>query len=142
MAHNILTTVEDQKRMNQQTRVARSLLDRVLGGVCGGLGAYLGINAWWIRGVFVLLTLLSGGVAALLYLMLWWLLPAYEMLTSPANGRDLGTLLLVGLLTALTGAVIVARGMGVLTGPGGADLFWPGMVLLIGLVLVGRELRR
>lgn len=127
--------------MIRQTRVARSLRDRVLGGVCGGLGAYLGVSAWWARGVFALLTVLSGGVAALLYLMLWWILPPYEMTETSVSGRDLGTLLLVALLTILTGVVIVARGLGLLTGPGGADLFWPGMVLLVGLVLVWRELR-
>lgn len=125
----------------RQTRVARNPMDRVLGGVCGGLAAYLGINAWWARAAFGLLAALSGGVVILLYLILWWVLPPYDVLQPPAGGRDLGTLLGVALLFALTGAITVARGLGMLTGPGGADLFWPGMLLLVGLALLWRELR-
>ncbi|MBN2471422.1 MAG: PspC domain-containing protein [Anaerolineae bacterium] len=127
--------------MMRQTRVARSPLDRVLGGICGGLGAYLGINAWWVRAAFVALAVLSGGVVALLYLVLWWVLPAYDVLAPPAGGRDLGRLLVVVLLMALAGAITVARGMGALTGPTDTDLFWPGMLLLTGLALLWRTLR-
>ncbi len=127
--------------MIRQTRVARSLTDRVLGGVCGGLSAYLGLNPWWARGLFALLTVLSGGVAALLYLILWWGLPAYTTPDAPPAGRDTGTLLLVGVLFVLAGAVTAARAMDLLSGPGGVDLFWPGMLVLVGLALLVRELR-
>lgn len=122
-------------------RVARSLVDRVLGGVCGGLGIYLGINPWWVRLAAVLLTLLSGGVVALLYLILWWMLPPNLNPDLPAAGRDLGTLLLVGLAITLTGVIVLARGQGLLNGPGGADLFWPGLVVIAGLALLIRQLR-
>ncbi len=127
--------------MMRQTRVARSPEDRVLGGVCGGLSAYLGINAWWARLALVALAALSGGVVILLYLVLWWVLPAYDVLAPPAGGRDLGRLLGVALLLALTGAVTVARATGALSSPAGVDLFWPGMLLLTGLALLWRELR-
>lgn len=127
--------------MGRQTRVARSLVDRVLGGVCGGLGAYLGINPWWARALTVILTVLTGGVAALLYLILWWILPPDLTPNEPAPGRDLGRLLLVGLLIALGGAVALARGLGLLTSPQGADLFWPGVIVVVGLTLLWREWR-
>ncbi len=123
------------------TRVARSLMDRVFGGVCGGLGAYLGINPWWLRVTFVVLTLLSNGVVALLYLILWWILPPDLTPDVPHSGRDLG-MLLVGVAIMLTGAVVLARGMGVLSGPGGADLFWPGVVMIMGAALLLQQLRR
>ncbi len=125
----------------RQTRVARSLIDRVLGGVCGGLSAYLGINAWWARVLTVLLTVLTGGVAAVLYLILWWTLPADLTPGQAVPGRDLGKLLLVGLLIALGGAVTLARGLGLLSGPQGGDLFWPGVVVAVGLALLWREWR-
>ncbi|NPV67619.1 MAG: PspC domain-containing protein [Anaerolineae bacterium] len=127
--------------MERQTRVARSLVDRVLGGVCGGLSAYLGINPWWARALTVILTVLTGGVAALLYLILWWTLPADLTPGEPVPGRDLGRLLLVGLLIALGGAVALARGLGLLTSPQGADLFWPGVIVVVGLTLLWREWR-
>lgn len=127
--------------MGRQTRVARSLIDRVLGGVCGGLSAYLGINPWWARALTVILTVLTGGVAALLYLILWWILPPDLTPGESAPGRDLGRLLLVGLLIALGGAVALARGLGLLSGPQGADLFWPGVIVVVGLTLLWREWR-
>lgn len=48
--------------------------DALLGGVCSGLGAYLGWDAVWVRLIFVLFTLANGfGVA--LYLVLWIIVP-------------------------------------------------------------------
>jgi phage shock protein PspC (stress-responsive transcriptional regulator) len=123
-------------------RVARSLTDRVFGGVCGGLGGYLGLNAWWARLAFIVLTPLSGGVVGLLYLILWWTMGVNLTPGVPNEGRDLGTLLLVALMIAMTGAVILARGAGILTGPGGADLFWPAMVALAGAALLWQQVRR
>lgn len=122
-------------------RVARSLQDRVLGGVCGGLGAYLGIAPWWIRLAFAVLTIFSGGVAALLYLLLGWTMPLDLEPDLPRAGRDLGMLLLVGGLIMLTGLVVLARGLGLLSGPGGADLFWPVVAVIVGAALLWRQLR-
>lgn len=122
-------------------RLARSLQDRVLGGVCGGLGAYLGIGAWWVRLTLAALTALSGGVAALLYVLLWWTMPLDLQPDAPRAGRDIGMLLLVGGLTALTGLVVLARGLGLLTGPGGVDLFWPLVVVIVGAALVWQQVR-
>lgn len=127
--------------MAQQTRLARSLLDRVFGGVCGGISAYLGVNPWWARALLVILTVLSGGVAALLYLILWWTMPVDLTPEIPHPGRSTGTLLLVGLAIVLIGGIIAARGMGLFSGPSGADLFWPGVVIIIGAALFLRELR-
>jgi phage shock protein C len=125
----------------KRMRVTRSLTDRVLGGVCGGLSAYLGINPWWTRVLVAVLTVISGGVAGLLYLILWWTLPPDLPYTEAPAGRDLGRLLLVGVVIALTGAVVAARGMGVLSGPDGTDLFWPGVVMIIGAALLLRQIR-
>jgi phage shock protein PspC (stress-responsive transcriptional regulator) len=51
-------------------RLTRSQTDRMLAGVCGGLGEYFGIDATLMRLVFVALTLL-GGHGILIYLILW-----------------------------------------------------------------------
>lgn len=49
--------------------------DGVIAGVCGGLGAYLGINPLWIRILF-LIALIPGGVPGLLvYVLLWLVMP-------------------------------------------------------------------
>jgi phage shock protein PspC (stress-responsive transcriptional regulator) len=122
-------------------RMARSLTDRVFGGVCGGVSAYLGINPWWGRALLAVLTVLSGGVAALLYLILWWTLPPDLTPDEPYAGRDIGALLLVSAVIILTGVIITARGMGVLSGPGGQDIFWPALVMIVGAALLVRQIR-
>ncbi|MFI5271711.1 MAG: PspC domain-containing protein [Ktedonobacterales bacterium] len=49
--------------------------DRIIGGVCGGLGAFFGISAWWFRLLFVIL-LLPGGLPGFLpYVILWLVIP-------------------------------------------------------------------
>jgi phage shock protein C len=54
----------------------RSRSDRVVAGVCGGLGAFFGISPIWFRLGF-LLALLPGGIPGLLpYAVLWIIMPS------------------------------------------------------------------
>jgi phage shock protein C len=55
-------------------RLYRSRSDRMLSGVCGGLGQYLGIDPTLVRLLFVLLTL-GQGIGVLVYLALWLIVP-------------------------------------------------------------------
>jgi phage shock protein C len=55
-------------------RLYRSLRQRMIGGVCGGLGEYLAIDPTVIRVLFVLAAIL-GGHGVLLYLLLLILVP-------------------------------------------------------------------
>ena len=66
--------------MNSQ--LTRSTSDRIVGGVCGGLAQYFGIDSALVRLVFVLLVL--SGVSPLVYLVLWIVLPE-ERAQSPAG---------------------------------------------------------
>ncbi len=74
--------------------------------------------------------------------MLWWMLPANLTPDEPFAGRDLGRLLLVGAACILVGLLVLARGMGALQGPQGVDLFWPGMILLLGAALIWQRIER
>jgi len=47
----------------------------MVAGVCGGLAAYLGIEAVWIRLFFVLITIVPNGFGLLVYLILWIIMP-------------------------------------------------------------------
>lgn len=58
-----------------KTKLARSQTDRMVAGVCGGLGAYLGIEAVWVRLFFVLITIVPNGFGLLLYFILWIIMP-------------------------------------------------------------------
>ncbi|GLU50090.1 PspC domain-containing protein [Nocardiopsis ansamitocini] len=52
----------------------RSKSQRVLTGVCGGIGAFTGVDANIVRLAFAVFTLL-GGSGILLYLIAWLLMP-------------------------------------------------------------------
>lgn len=52
----------------------RSRSDRMLGGVCGGLGRVSGVDSWVWRLVFVLCVLFAG-FGALIYLLMWIFVP-------------------------------------------------------------------
>ena len=57
-----------------EKRLYRSRTDRMIGGVCGGLGNYFSVDPSLIRLAFVLL-FVFGGSGFLLYLILWIVLP-------------------------------------------------------------------
>ena len=52
--------------------------ERVLGGVCAGLGRRFGIGAWPARILFVLLLMIVPGSQILLYPVLWVLMPSAD----------------------------------------------------------------
>lgn len=56
-------------------RYVRSREDRVLAGVCGGLGAYLDVDPALVRVAWVVVILFSAGIGIVAYLLLWLLAP-------------------------------------------------------------------
>jgi phage shock protein C len=58
----------------QTKRLYRSRHDRMIGGLCGGLGEYFGIDPTVVRLLFVLATLV-GGHGILAYLILLVIVP-------------------------------------------------------------------
>jgi len=55
-------------------RLYRSRKDKIIAGVCGGMGEYFNIDPVWIRIIFILLTILQG-VGLLVYIIAWILMP-------------------------------------------------------------------
>jgi phage shock protein C len=64
-------------------RLYRTASNRMLGGVCSGLGAYMGLDPTVVRILAVLGLFLSMGTAALVYLALWLLIPEEPTLQPP-----------------------------------------------------------
>jgi phage shock protein PspC (stress-responsive transcriptional regulator) len=60
--------------METTNRLYRSTTDKVIGGVCGGLGDYLNIDPVIVRIAFVLLAVF-GGSGVLVYIILWIVIP-------------------------------------------------------------------
>lgn len=55
-------------------RLRRSADDKMIGGVCGGLGSYFDTDPVWFRLAFVVVTL-AGGAGILIYLIAWLVIP-------------------------------------------------------------------
>lgn len=60
--------------MNNQRTFYRSRINRIIGGVCGGLSERLNFDVSIIRLIFVLLALFGGG-GLLIYIVLWIIVP-------------------------------------------------------------------
>lgn len=56
-------------------RLSRSASDRVIGGVCGGLGRHTGLPSWAWRVIFCVATLYAGA-GLLFYVLLWIFIPS------------------------------------------------------------------
>ena len=59
-------------------RLTRSRDDKWIGGVCGGLATYSGIDATIIRIVVVAAAILGAGSLTILYVVAWALVPREE----------------------------------------------------------------
>jgi phage shock protein C len=76
--------------MNQ--RLKRSRTERILGGVCGGLARWLGIDPIFVRLLFVVLAAASGSGVGI-YILLWIIIPEEGMADSVSiseRARDMG----------------------------------------------------
>ena len=68
-------------------KLHRSETNKLLGGVCGGLGESLGIEAIYLRLLFVFFAFYVGN-GLLVYLILWIILPV-QFVDTPADQRRL-----------------------------------------------------
>jgi|SRR3989304_4150264 len=68
-------TGTESRKEKQTTKLYRSEKDRIVGGVCAGLGEFFQIDSSVIRLIFVLITIFGGG-GLLLYLILWLIVPS------------------------------------------------------------------
>ena len=60
--------------MSEQKRLYRSRTDTMIGGVCGGLAQYFGIDVTFVRLAFVAATFLKG-LGVLAYFVAWIIMP-------------------------------------------------------------------
>jgi phage shock protein C len=65
--------------------LVRPSQDRILGGVCAGLGRRFGVGPWTARLLFVLLLMVIPGSQILIYPVLWILMPDEKDVRMPAT---------------------------------------------------------
>tara|TARA_Y100000310_G_scaffold17994_1_gene17751 strand:- start:178 stop:597 length:420 start_codon:yes stop_codon:yes gene_type:complete len=69
------TRMKIPSKGHSKKHLVRSKSNRILGGVCGGLGKYLDIDPVLIRLIWVIFVFLSAGSAVLIYLIAWIIIP-------------------------------------------------------------------
>lgn len=65
---------DESKKVPTEKKLMRNPDDKIIEGVCSGLGYYFGIAPKWVRLLFVLF-FLFGGSGVLLYVVLWVVMP-------------------------------------------------------------------
>lgn len=75
---------ETSKNKKTPQILSRSLSNKILGGVAGGLGQYFDVDPNIVRLIFVILALLKGA-GIVIYLILWVLLPSQKSIESKTN---------------------------------------------------------
>lgn len=141
-----------------EARLMRSETDKMVSGVCGGIGAYLGVDPVFVRLAFLLLFFASG-IGAILYLALMIIMPSESNVDQPSSkivqdnieriGGDIGhsvrqarthpegRTLAAGLLILLGLYLLIEN-----TGWISSGIFWPLALIGLGLFLIIRRGQR
>jgi len=125
-------------------RIKLSNTNKIIGGVCGGLGEYFDVDPVFVRIVAVILAL-STGVGLIAYIVAWIIMPKQEEVfnaeqkpidnsikpTHASWGRYWPGMILVGL-----GVILLVREYGYWFD---WSEFWPVALILLGLLLIFRR---
>lgn len=153
-----MNTVQDQTGATQQgtqqngqnavpvrRMLYRSATDKIIGGVCGGVAEYLGINPVLVRVIWIVATFATWGGGFLAYLMLALFLPVGDnrmgQVAPPAlQLSQKGITWAAGILMGL-GAFWLLANVGILPGLWGTFwtivgvVFWPALLIGAGYLL-------
>jgi phage shock protein PspC (stress-responsive transcriptional regulator) len=126
-------------------RLTRSRDQRVLGGVAGGLGEYLGVDAVLVRIAWVILILAGFGLGLIVYVVAWIIIPEAEpgdaAVRAPRTHGDAGVAAAVifGVILIAVGAVALLRAIDV-QGPS-LQLILVAILALVGVGLIAQARR-
>jgi len=126
-------------------RLTRSRNQRVLGGVAGGLGEYLGVDAVLVRIAWVILILAGFGLGLIVYIVAWIIIPEAEpdeaVVRAPRGHGDTGVAAAVifGVILIAVGAVALLRAIDV-QGPS-FQLILVAVLALVGVGLIAQARR-
>lgn len=128
-----MTQTETPDTSTSAVRVRRSKTDRVIGGVCGGLGSYFGVDPLWFRLAFVVLAI-GGGAGVLLYIIGWLVIPESGVDQGQASAVNLGNKgpMIAGISLVVVGLVLLAN----LVAPWFNRFMWPAVLVAGGLALL------
>jgi phage shock protein C len=73
-----------QPTVTPYKELRRPLDDRIVAGVCSGVGRYFGVDPVLIRVAFAIVAVLTWGVSLLAYPIMWFLMPEQPRPETPA----------------------------------------------------------
>ena len=152
-----------------KTYLYRSESNRMLGGVCGGLGDYLALDPVFIRFFFVLL-FFGHGSGMMLYLILWIIMPNKSKVQEGKNfednikdsaenfgervqtiGQEFGEAMrspnpqagmIVGIALVTLGGILFIENLGIYSLRWiSFDVLWPALLIIGGVVILQRRTR-
>lgn len=138
----------------QLKRLYRSKTDRVLGGVCGGIGEYFNTDPTLIRLLWVVFTL-AGGAGLLAYIIAWIIIPEKPVEappptappTPPAHPPSTAKISVVlGVIIVMLGVIFSLFTLEIIpwnfwwafwwSWRRAVGLFWPLLFILVGVLLI------
>lgn len=148
---------QENHKSNQTKRLNRSTKNQMIAGVCAGLGEYFAVDPTVIRLIFVLATIF-GGYGIIAYVILWIVLPegsdkqiasedtvkenvaamrskAEEFAAGLKSGINEGrTRMIIGAIFVGLGVIFFLDNFGIFR----ADIFWPLVLIAIGILILRR----
>lgn len=133
-------------------KLFRSIDDNIIAGVCGGLAKYFQIDSSLIRIIFILLAI-GGGSGFLIYLILWLVIPIEKETEREVNKDKAKSMAkkikfetkikrtkrinILGVVLILVG--LVSLWNQIFPKMIDWDIFWPIVLVLIGMLLIFRD---
>ncbi len=118
-------------------RLVRSRNDKVVGGVAGGLGHYLGVDPVILRIAFVVLGFMGPGV--LIYIVAWIAMPLGETAPGSASppSREAVKILVGGLLVAVGVLLVLNQVI-----PWFDTVLLPAILIAVGMAILVYNMRK
>jgi len=125
-------------------RLYRSRKERVIGGVCGGIGVYFGIDPTLTRIIWVAATLL-GGAGIIAYIVAWIVIPEEprieetEVASAEIENYKPNTMkleLIIGGFILAIGIMLLLSNFGLFEWGWVRKIFWPALIILVGILII------
>jgi phage shock protein PspC (stress-responsive transcriptional regulator) len=130
---------------NQQRRLYRNQTNKVIAGVCSGLGEYLNVDTTIIRLVWILFTFL-GGAGIIAYILAYFIIPAKPNEfgeTTPPQIHDFTAARIFGILFVGAGIAILLDNLDILSFHRwwymSEDFVFPGLLILAGIFFLTKR---
>ncbi len=122
-------------------KIYRSKRDKIIGGVCGGIGEYFDIDPLLVRLLWIAF-IFAGGAGVLAYIIAWIIIPLNPKNQDvEAKEVDDKNKMIGGVILIIFGVIFIFVNFGAFTF---AIVWksWPLILIALGLILLGKSLRK